>query len=146
MKIIVDTNIIFSAILNTQGHIANLLMTKGIFEFYTPNYILIELSNHQNKLMKLLSIDSKEEIIELRSIITQNIEFIDEKLISKEHWKRADILTKNVDSDDIAFVALAFHLDGIVWTGDKKLKKGLTQKGYDAIIDTQKMLELNSTK
>ena len=39
MKIVVDTNIIFSAILNTNGKIGDLLLNSDdVFQFYSPDY------------------------------------------------------------------------------------------------------------
>jgi len=37
-------------------------------------------------------------------------------------------LTKNVDEFDTPFVALSLELASPLWTGDKKLIKGLKQK------------------
>jgi len=44
-----------------------------------------------------------------------------------------------VDSDDIAFVALSLELDGFLWTGDKKLAKGLTNHTNVKMITTDKL-------
>ena len=43
-KIIVDTNIIFSALLNVDSHIGQILIHgKDYYEFYAPEYIRFEL-------------------------------------------------------------------------------------------------------
>jgi predicted nucleic acid-binding protein len=39
---------------------------------------------------------------------------------------------------DMYFVALTIEMDGILWTGDVKLKKGLTKKGFDKLLTTLK--------
>ena len=48
MKVVVDTNIVFSAILNPQSNIGQTLLNKdNKLQFYSVNYLLIELNNHQ---------------------------------------------------------------------------------------------------
>lgn len=137
MKVVVDTNIIFSAILNTEGTIADLLLSDNPFDFHAPSYIWNELSENENKLLKILGFDSSGQLYELKFMITQNIKFISEFQINERTWEIAQNLTTDIDFDDIAFVALAIHLEGILWTGDKKLRTGLAQKGFDSVINTQ---------
>lgn len=43
-------------------------------------------------------------------------------------------LCKDVDIKDTPFVALAIELGPSLWTGDKKLKEGLKQKGFDNFL------------
>jgi len=54
MKIIVDTNIVFSAILNSNSRIGKILLSsKGHFQFFTCNYLRTEILKHRNQLLKL---------------------------------------------------------------------------------------------
>lgn len=54
MKFVVDTNIVFSAILNTQSKIGDLIMNShDTFEFYACDTLRLELKKHQTKLMDL---------------------------------------------------------------------------------------------
>jgi predicted nucleic acid-binding protein len=51
MKIIVDTNIVFSALLNSNSHIGQLLLdSRNYFEFYSCKYLQKELFNHFHKI------------------------------------------------------------------------------------------------
>lgn len=53
MKITVDTNIVFSAILNSQGRIGQLIIIGSeYFEFYSINLLEEEIFNHENKILK----------------------------------------------------------------------------------------------
>jgi predicted nucleic acid-binding protein len=45
-------------------------------------------------------------------------------------------LTRDVDYDDVMFVALAIHLRCKLWIGDKILMNTLTQKGFKRFITT----------
>lgn len=88
MKIIVDTNIVFSAILNSNSRIGKILLnSKEHFQFFTCNYLKVEIQRHRNKLLNITKL-TEDEIIELEELVTRKITFIDERLIPQ------DILTK----------------------------------------------------
>lgn len=62
MIVVVDTNIIFSALLNPNGKIGDLLLNSSeSFEFFAPTFILNELNNHHDKLIRLSKL-SKDDI------------------------------------------------------------------------------------
>jgi predicted nucleic acid-binding protein len=44
--------------------------------------------------------------------------------------------------DDIAFLALAELLGTKLWTGDKKLLKGLVKKGFSNFTTTEELYQL----
>jgi predicted nucleic acid-binding protein len=47
MKIVVDTNIVFSALLNSNSRIGRLLLdTRNHFEFYSCKYLQKEMKNY----------------------------------------------------------------------------------------------------
>ena len=43
---------------------------------------------------------------------------------------KAHNLVNDIDQDDTFFIALHLHTGHKIWSGDEKLKKGLTAKGY----------------
>lgn len=50
MKIIIDTNIVFSAILNTQSNIGDLILNSdNIFQFWSCHFLSEETDKHWNK-------------------------------------------------------------------------------------------------
>ena len=54
MKIVVDTNIAFSAILNTETKIGDLLMnSEGLLEFHACQYLRLEIHKHRERLMDI---------------------------------------------------------------------------------------------
>lgn len=54
MRIIVDANIVFSAILNTNGKIGDLLINSGKYvEFIAPDFLRVEIKNHYTRLVKI---------------------------------------------------------------------------------------------
>lgn len=142
MKIVVDTNIVFSAILNTQSKIGQLLISgRNYFQFYSVELLKEELDNHQDKLLKIsgYSLDAYQKI---HNTITSKIHFINDVFISDNEIEKALMLTKDVDENDTLFVALASQMNSIIWTGDKKLISGLRCKGYGKFIDTEELYKI----
>lgn len=141
MKVVVDTNIVFSAILNSHNWIGQIILHSGkSIKFYSPKYLQFEIQNNFSKIKKLTNLEDSE-IQELIQILYTKINFIADELIPKEAIKKADHLTKDVDYNDVMFVALSFHLGCKIWTGDKILMNGLNQKGFKRFITTQELKE-----
>jgi predicted nucleic acid-binding protein len=142
MRFVVDTNIVFSAILNTDGKIGDLIMNShGIFEFCTCNTLRVELKKHESKLLSLSKL-SQEALEQSIYQITRHLTLIDESLIPFEMWIKAVNLVRETDMDDVAFVALAEFLEIKLWTGDKELMRGLAKKGYINVIMTDELYKL----
>jgi len=142
VKIVVDTNIVFSALLNANSRIASILLDiKPKHSFYTTNQLLIEIEEHRNKLKKLTLL-SDLELSGLISVVTYKIKFINIDLIPSEIYLKAKNLTANIDVDDTEFVALTEYLNAKLWTGDKVLINGLKQKGWSQFISTNELFEI----
>ena len=142
MKIVVDTNIVFSAILNSTSRIGQILITsKSNFQFYSCVFLKTELIKHQNKLLKITKL-SIEELEELQDLITKNITFIHEGLLPEKTIIAAEKLLIDVDLNDSVFVALTKNLKAKLWTGDKELIKGLKSKKIKEIITTGEILDM----
>ena len=135
-RIIVDTNIVFSTVLNTESRIGQFLMQTDpeIVEFYAPTYLKIELERHLPKILELTKIqeDTQRKIVEL---VYTRIEFIDDALIPIKLYSHAARLIREVDEYDVQFVALTKYLQGRLWTGDKKLYRHLLKMGFTNVMD-----------
>ena len=144
MKIVVDTNIIFSGLLSPSGTISDLLLnSSNTFDFYSPTYLLDELENHKKKLIKISGLSDKE-LNYLQRNLFKKIDLIDLESIRESTWEKAIELTKEVDEFDAPFLALALELESPLWTGDKKLIKGLSKKGIDWIFTTEIITEIRN--
>ena len=66
----------------------------------------------------------------MKIVIPENIVIESEKLV------------KDIDFDDILFVALTKYIEGKLWTGDNRLIEGLKLKGFTQIITTKEVLIL----
>ncbi|MCG8328267.1 MAG: PIN domain-containing protein [Chitinophagales bacterium] len=140
-KIVVDTNIVFSAILNTNSKIGDMLLnSEGIFEFYSASYLKDEIANHHSKLHVISNLIPEKIEVSINEIF-KHIHFIAEDLIPFKIWHHAAQIVRDVDMDDIAFVALSEHLNCKLWTGDKKLRRGIIEKGFQKSITTEELFE-----
>jgi predicted nucleic acid-binding protein len=146
MKIIIDTNIIFSALLNSNSTIGDLIFNSDKhFEFYSCNYMRYEIEKHWERL-KAISKLSEEQLNTSFFQVLSKIKFINEEIIPMETWLAAEEITKGVDTDDIDFVAMTKFLKATLWTGDKVLYKGLKKQGFKKIINTTELFDLRTTK
>jgi predicted nucleic acid-binding protein len=127
--------------LNSNGRIEKILGFNNYFEFYSCDFLKLELLKHRNKILRYAKLSSFQ-LDELEQIILANIRFKDEALIPEKHLLFAEKIAIDVDPDDIPFVALTSHLKGLLWTGDKKLIKGLNAKGFIQTITTTQLFEL----
>ena len=140
MKVIVDTNIIFSGLLNTSGTIGDLFFnSENVFDFYSCNYMRFEIEKHWDKLKQISKLSDKELKESLFRLFTK-IHFINEEQIIEKIWLKAENLTTNIYIDDTDFVALTDYLKGVLWTGDKELYNGLINKGFKKVVCTQELL------
>ena len=142
MRVVVDTNIAFSAILNTNSKIGKVLLhPKSKINFYSTNNLKLELEKHKAKLKKLSGY-SDQDFNSIYTLVLIKIRFINLELIPNRIYQRALELTSYVDIDDTEFVALTEHNRGKLWTGDKQLIRGLTNLKWGKLITTNELYEL----
>ena len=120
-----------------------MLNSSNTFDFYTPTYLLDELENHKEKLLEITGY-SEKELDFLQRNLFKKIDLIDLESIKESTWEKAIELTKDVDEFDAPFIALALELDSPLWTGDKKLIKGLNKKSVDWILTTDIITEIRN--
>jgi predicted nucleic acid-binding protein len=142
MRIVVDTNIVFSALLNSKGRIGQLIITGARhFDFFTSELLTEEISRHRPKLLRLSGLDEVQMESSQRQLFSR-ITFVDAATISDNALDKAENLTRDIDPDDVMFVALAEHLRAKLWTGDKVLLDGLRIKGYPRTVTTQELYDV----
>jgi predicted nucleic acid-binding protein len=142
MKIIIDTNILISTIMSSGGVVGTFLL-KDLREIekFSCYYLYIEIFDKKEKIIKYSKLPEKE-VLELLYLVLKNIQFINENQISKSSWEEAKELTKDIDVKDISFVALTIEIGAKLWTGDKKLYKGLRKKGFMDIVNLEDLKKL----
>lgn len=141
MKIfIIDTNIIFSAILFPKSRIGQFIVENAgsIIRLYAPTYLMAEINALIPKLMERSGLSEAEITLAIRDLY-RYIRFVPDSEIPISAFLVAAPLIRDIDPKDIAFVALTEHLDELLWTGDKKLEEGLKAKGYQKVLNFQEV-------
>lgn len=146
MKVIVDANIVFSGILNTNGKIADLLInSRKKIQFIAPEFLRFEISKHYSKISKLSGL-TIGQIREAEYQVCRDIIFISEEQISNSAWVIAEKVVSDIDPNDTPYMAYAKHFRCKIWSGDKKLIKGLTKKGIQIILTTDELFRWRKEK
>ena len=146
MKIVVDTNIIFSILLNSNSTIGDILFNSDKhFEFYSCSYMRYEIQKHWERLKKISKL-SEEQLQVSYTLVLSKLKFINEDIIPVETWLASEQITKGIDLDDTDFVALTKFLKATLWTGDKILYRGLEKLVFKKVLNTTELLALRTTK
>lgn len=146
MKIIVDANIVFSAILNTNSKIADLLInSKDIFDFIAPDYLLTEIKKYHNKI-SVISKMPLEEVENVEYKVTKSITFISNAHIPESIWISAEEILRDIDQKDTPYFAFSKFFKCKIWSGDKELRNGLLSKNIKNIISTEELFKLRELK
>ncbi len=132
-KIIIDHNILFAAIYTKDSRTRTKIFDSQ-FLFYTPNYLIVELFRHRDRIVKK-SKASEEDVLSYLNAVLQKIHFFNEELISTENFISAFHLCKNIDENDTTYIALSLELNAEFWTRDEVLKEGLRSKGFDSFFN-----------
>jgi predicted nucleic acid-binding protein len=132
-NVVVDTNILFSALHSDSPSVRKILNNKS-FNFFSPNFIFRELFKYKEKMLKNSKL-SETEMEEVLGILLQKLNFINENHISLANWIEAYKLCHQIDEKDTPFVALSLELDAELWTRDQELKNGLLTKGFIHFFD-----------
>ncbi len=136
MKLVVDANIVFSSLLRTEGAVGDIFFnSRPPLQLFAPETLRQEIADHRDKLVKL-SKQPATMMATLERLTLARITFLNEGLICTVSWAKAREVMSGLDDDDTVYVALAIQLKAPLWTGDKRLRKGLLKNGYSLILDT----------
>jgi len=142
VKIIVDTNIIFSALLSSNNTIVKLLIDDSEnLQFFSCNFLNVELKKHHEKLAKYSKLSSSA-LVEAEELLLHKIIFINERLLPSNLFLQTEELLASIDTKDTPFVALTFYLKATLWTGDMKLYNGLKAKNFDNVITSKELAQI----
>jgi len=135
MEIIIDSNIIFSALIKNSKTRKLIIEYENYFLF--PEYIFFELQNHKNELLEKSQMN-KKDFNKLLEIILMKVKVIPaSKLIP--YKVEAHEIIKDIDINDIEFIACALaYQNSIIWSDDKALKKQSTIK----ILNTKEIINI----
>lgn len=119
MKLVLDSNIIFSALIKKSK--TRDIILSDLFELYGPEYIFSEITKHKELLLKKSKLD-RGDFDALLLLLQKHIH-----LISKDEYNEkmaiAEDILRNIDITDSPFLALAMALNCSIWSNDGHFKQ-----------------------
>ena len=115
MKLVVDTNIIISALIKDST--ARKIIIKGNYDLISIAFSKKEIDKHKILIMRKANVNETEfELIINR--LFEKIIFLDDEII-KTRIKEAEKVMDKVDPDDTPFIAAALAINSDIWSDDK---------------------------
>mgnify|MGYP001584670818 CR=1 FL=1 len=128
MKIVVDTNILISAL--TKDSISREIIALSGKEFYYPEISFKEISKYKNLILERAGMDDEQ----FDCLFNELMDFV--KVVSEEEVKsslqEAKEIMGEIDPDDVIFIAsaLSLGLESVIWSDDGHFQKQNKIKVY----------------
>ncbi len=134
MKFVLDSNIIFSALIKKST--TRDIILSDVFELHAPEYIFSEITKHKDLMLRKSKMN-EEEFDALLLLLQKHIRLVPKAKYNEKMALAEDIL-KDIDSTDSPFLALALALDYPVWSNDRHFKQQNKVEVYttDELIKT----------
>jgi predicted nucleic acid-binding protein len=134
MKFVIDTNVLFSALL--RDSITRKIILSDVFDLYVPEYLYDEIARHDDLILEKSKL-STTEYMALLLLFQKHT-----KIVKHEVYQRtmplAEQTMKEIDVTDSPFLALALAIGSPIWTNDGHFKR---QNLVD-VYTTNELLEL----
>ena len=126
MELIIDANILFSALIK-NSHTRHIIVTSG-WTFYVPEFLFEELEEHLDELSEKTGLKPAQlkELLQTL-LLAGKIHIVPTREIQSFLKKAAEITP---DPDDLHYFALAHHKKCPIWSNDKKIKEQKHVKVY----------------
>jgi predicted nucleic acid-binding protein len=132
MKLVIDANILFAALIK-EGSTAELLISDKL-QLFAPEFLFTEFVNYKELILRKTH-RSLEDFDQFFDILKEQITVIPKNEIIPFIDKAEKI---SPDPKDMVYLALAFALKDSLWSNDKKLKKD--QKEI-SVFSTEELIE-----
>lgn len=139
MKIVVDVNIILSALI--RDSITSKIILKSKLNLYFPKPSLDKIKKYEKHILKKSGLNEAS----YTCILTDLFKYV--QLLSadeiKQNWDEAKRVMEHIDEEDVVFIAAALSLkDAIIWLDDSDFEKQNKIK----IVKTRDMINLLFSK
>ena len=118
MDLIIDANIIISALIPPKSEIYNLIFFKDI-KLYAPEFLSDEINKYKEEILEKSELP-KDEFYLFLALIISRINFVSFKEFKELIQKAKEI---SYDPKDIEYLALALKFKCAIWSNDKDFKK-----------------------
>lgn len=120
MKIIIDVNVLFSALIRDST--TRTILVKSGFDFYFPEPSLHKIRKYKEYILEKTGL-AEEEYTTLLGMLFRYIKLIPTEQIEK-HWEQAKHIMEHIDEEDVTFIAAALGTsDSIIWSDDSDFDK-----------------------
>jgi predicted nucleic acid-binding protein len=133
--VVVDANILFSALLRPDSPFTRRIV-QGDRAFFICESAIVSLFKYKERIVELSHL-SEEEVVRQFYLLLRHVTVSKEEFIDRTARKEAIRLCRGVDMDDAPHVGLTLSLDGLLWTGDKALKRGLREQDFDRFYEPE---------
>ena len=121
MKLIVDANILFAALIK-EGLTAELLISDKL-QLFAPEFLLTEFSKYKDLILKKTH-RNEQDFKHFLDLLKDQIAIVPKKEITP-FMDEADKISP--DPKDTIYLALAIAIKANIWSNDKKLKLSQTK-------------------
>ena len=139
MKLVVDANVLFAALIK-EGSTAELLISDKL-QLFAPEFLFTEFSKYEELILKKTH-RSKKEFKQFLKLLKEQITVVPKKEITPF----IDIAESiSPDPKDTIYLALAFALKSNIWSNDKILKQDqekITVYSTEELIKKTNLLKL----
>lgn len=132
MELVIDANIIMSALISIGGKTRDLLFSDSL-KLFAPEFLLKECEKHKQEIASKAGLPEKALMLAV-SLMSSRISFIPFSEF-KQYLPTAKEISP--DPNDTEYFALALKLDCAVWSEDKRLKRQDSVK----VVSTSELLE-----
>ena len=135
MNVVIDSNILFSALI--KDSITRKLILEYDEFFLFPEYIFEEMEKHKEELFKKSRMNI-EDFNKLLQLLLQKVVIVPNEVLYSRRKEAVEII-KDIDPNDAIFLACALaYPDTILWSEDKRLKMQTKIK----VLNTKEIKEL----
>ena len=120
MKLVIDTNILLSALIKDSA--TRRVIVESGWNFYYPEMSFHEVRKYKCLVLKKSGM-AEEDYAKLLQYLLEHIILIPDETITENLEKAKDIMA-HIDPDDVVFVAASLSLNNsVVWTDDSDFEK-----------------------
>src|ERR1051325_11380379 len=95
-RVVVDTNILFSALVSRHSRLREILLMESDTSFCCPRFVFSELFKHKERILAATNL-SEDELLDALNSLFAHIQFVDESAIPIGEWIEARRLCAGID-------------------------------------------------
>ena len=120
MKVILDVNVILSALIRDST--ARKIILNSEFDFYFPEPSLHKIRKYKDYILEKSGL-TEEEYDKLMATLFKYIKLVPTEEIEK-NWDEAKKIMEHIDPEDVVFIAAALSIsDSLIWSDDRHFEK-----------------------